>query len=188
MTADDSTRGESSGEWLVTSGERKRKTGVRATKSRGRAGERRGRLRSFFLVQRVRLVRLAAVVTDRPLAQIADLDMVGAKVALAFGALLVRFVRAVGAGTLHEPMLQGARARVHGEIGPNAMPPFRCKGGNAAPKTAAVSATADANGAHDDQCRSGRGPPCPYGAKRDPSADKRRPPQDDDPRRIVTRS
>jgi len=68
-------------------------------------------VRSVFVVQGVRLVRFAAVVANGRLAPIADLDMIGAEVAEAFGALLVSFVRAAGAGTFHEAMLHGRSAQ-----------------------------------------------------------------------------
>ena len=60
-------------------------------------------------MQRAGLVRFTAVVADRFLAEFADLVMLRAERAVAFGALVVRFVRAALAGAVHEPMLQGRK-------------------------------------------------------------------------------
>jgi len=72
---------------------------------------------SAAFVLRARLVRFAAVVADRLLAQIADLIVLRAERARTFGALFIGVARATWMRTFHEAMLHGARGGVHGKVG-----------------------------------------------------------------------
>jgi len=64
-----------------------------------------------FVVERAELVRFAAVVADQFLAEFADFVVLRAERAIAFGAVLVSFVRTALAGAVHTWMLQARKRR-----------------------------------------------------------------------------